>query len=131
MNPKPLKRWMPPTHPGLILKELYLTPLKISTVDLCINIKVARKTVSELINGHTGVSADMALKLAKTFDTTPELWLNMQRNYDLWYAIRKVELNNVQSLRKVKSDFTESNRKSITKAEQGKSKAVKTKKLLK
>ena len=75
---------MPPVHPGEILKEMYLDPLKISVTALADNLGVARKTVSQLVNGHMGVSAEMALRLGKAFNTTPELWLNMQRNYDLW-----------------------------------------------
>ncbi len=77
---------MPPIHPGEILREMYLDPLEISITALAENLGVGRKTVSQLINGHMGVSAEMALRLGKAFNTTPELWLNMQRNYDLWHA---------------------------------------------
>jgi antitoxin HigA-1 len=56
------------------------------------NLGVARKTLSMLLNKHQGISAEMALRLAKAFNTTPELWMNMQRNYDLWNACQKVKL---------------------------------------
>src|SRR5579872_4519984 len=82
---KMLQQKMPPIHPGEILKEMYLVPLEISITELADNLGVARKTVSQLVNGHMGVSAEMALRLAKAFTTTPEVWLNMQRNYDLWH----------------------------------------------
>jgi len=55
----------------------------------CISLGVARKTLSEIVNEHASVTPDMALRLSKAFQTTPELWLNMQRNYDLWKASHK------------------------------------------
>lgn len=81
-----LQQKMPPVHPGEILKEMYLDPLATSITSLADNLGVARKTVSQLVNGHMGVSAEMALRLGKAFNTNPKLWLNMQRNYDLWQA---------------------------------------------
>ena len=94
-----LKQLMPPVHPGVILKEMYLKPISVNITQLAENLGVARKTVSELINGHMGVSAEMAIRLAKAFDTTPELWLNMQLNYDLWQASSKVSVKEIRSLR--------------------------------
>ena len=97
---------MPPVHPGEILKEMYLDPLKVNITQLAENLGVARKTISQLVNGHMGVSAEMALRLAKAFDTTPELWLNMQRNYDLWYASTKIKVDSIRSLRDILSKKT-------------------------
>lgn len=94
-----LKQGMPPVHPGEILKEMYLEPLEVNITQLAENLGVTRKTISQLVNGHMGVSAEMALRLAKAFDTTPELWLNMQRNYDLWYASTKITVGSIRSLR--------------------------------
>lgn len=94
-----LKQGMPPVHPGEIMREMYLEPLEVSVTQLAENLSVTRKTVSQLVNGHMGVSVEMALRLAKVFDTTPELWLNMQRNYDLWHANSKIILRSVRSLR--------------------------------
>lgn len=91
-----LKQGMKPTHPGQILKNLYMTPLGLSQTDAADNLGVSRKTFSMLLNGHQGVSAEMALRLAKAFNTTPELWLNMQRNYDLWNAGKKVALSKIK-----------------------------------
>jgi len=47
---------------------------------------VSRKTISKIVNENGAVTPDMALRLSRAFDTTPELWLNLQRNYDLWHA---------------------------------------------
>jgi antitoxin HigA-1 len=75
-----------PTHPGNILKEDYLKPLSITIQDMASVLGVSRKTLSKIINGHGAVTPDMALRLSRAFDTTPELWLNLQKNYDLWHA---------------------------------------------
>ncbi len=73
-----------PPHPGEILKELYLEPLELTISEVAKGIGVSRKSLSELINGKFGVSPDMAIRLAKAFATTPESWLNLQQQYDLW-----------------------------------------------
>lgn len=74
-----------PAHPGRILKNLYLTPLKISNTDLAKRLGVSRKAVSAIINEHKSITPEMALCLSKAFpNSTPESWLNLQRNYDLW-----------------------------------------------
>ena len=78
-----------PTHPGVFLKRLYLDPLDLSTVDLAKAIGVARKTISKIIDERGTVTPDMALRLSIAFKTTPQLWLNLQQNYDLWHAERK------------------------------------------
>ncbi len=95
-----IKQGMKPIHPGQILKEMYLEPLSLNQTDAAANLGVARKTLSMLLNGHQGVSAEMALRLSKAFNTTPELWLNMQRNYDLWNAGQRVKLSQIKVFRK-------------------------------
>jgi antitoxin HigA-1 len=79
-------RKRPPSHPGSILKHHYLEPLGISVTDLAKELKLSRKTVSKILNERSAVTTDVALRLSRAFDTTPELWLNLQRNYDLWHA---------------------------------------------
>ena len=103
-----LKRGMKPTHPGQVLKTIYLEPLGISQAEAAENLGVARKTLSMLLNGHQGISAEMALRLGKAFNTTPELWLNMQRNYDLWNAEQKVKLTKIKLFRRSKTRSTRS-----------------------
>ena len=87
-----------PEHPGEILKELYLKPLNISITETAKALGVTRNTLSELINGHSGISTEMALRLSKTFNTSPELWLNMQQNFNLSKAKKKVKLSKVKVL---------------------------------
>ena len=75
-----------PPHPGEILKELYIEPLNLSVTKIADKLRVDRKTVSRIINGRSIVTAEMALRLSKLFNTSPNLWLNMQASYDLWQA---------------------------------------------
>lgn len=75
-----------PTHPGNIIKEDYLLPLSISIKDMAETLGVSRKTLSKIINERGAITPDMALRLSRAFDTTPDLWLNLQKNYDLWNA---------------------------------------------
>jgi len=83
-----MKAHRPPSHPGGILKRLYLEPLNLSTVDFAKAVGVSRKTISKLINERGAVTPAMALRFSIAFKTTPQLWLNLQQNYDLWHARR-------------------------------------------
>ena len=78
-----------PPHPGEILKDLYIIPLNLTITEVAVGLHVARKTLSELINGKYGISSDMAIRLAKAFSTTPESWLNLQQQYDIWEAKKR------------------------------------------
>jgi len=79
-------RKRPPSHPGQIIKGLYLEPFSITITDLAQALGVCRKTLSKIVNERSSITSDMALRLSRAFDTSPELWLNLQRNYDLWHA---------------------------------------------
>ena len=88
-----------PCHAGKVLKE-YLGDTSISTAAK--HLGVTRSALSRIINGKTGISADMALRLSILLNTSPQFWLNMQVNYDLWIASQKsyadvVPLNTVLS----------------------------------
>jgi addiction module HigA family antidote len=70
-----------PTHPGRILKNLYLSPLGISNTELAKAIGVSRKTISHIVNEHKPVTPNMALRLSQAFpNTSAEFWLNLQKN---------------------------------------------------
>ena len=85
-----------PPHPGAVLKGLYLEPLELSVTSAAKGLGITRKTLSQLINGHHGVTPDMALRLAEAFNTTPQLWLNLQQNFDLRQAEKKPKTYTVQ-----------------------------------
>lgn len=79
------ERTRPPAHPGRILKNLYLEPLEISVTKLAEAIGVSRKAISQIINEHKSVTPEMAIRLSQAFpNTSPQFWLNLQNNYDLW-----------------------------------------------
>jgi addiction module HigA family antidote len=77
-----------PTHPGKIIKEDYLLPLSLTIKDMAFRLGISRKTLSKIINERGTITPDMALRLSRAFDTTPDLWMNLQKNHDLWYAER-------------------------------------------
>ena len=72
-----------PPHPGQVLRE-YLGKTAVSTA--AAHLRVTRVTLSRVLNGKAGISAAMALRLAAALGTSPELWMNMQSQYDLWRA---------------------------------------------
>jgi addiction module HigA family antidote len=76
----------PPVHPGEILREEFLEPLGLTQRDLADRIDVSYQRVNELVNGKRGVTADTALRLARAFGTSPDVWINLQVRVDLWEA---------------------------------------------
>ncbi|AUN97312.1 addiction module antidote protein, HigA family [Bacteriovorax stolpii] len=76
----------PPTNPGEILSEEFLKPLGLTQKELADHIQVDIKVINRLVNGKTTLSAEMALKLASSFQTTPDFWLSAQYEIDLYRA---------------------------------------------
>jgi len=81
-----MKTMKKPIHPGRIIRDDYLEPLELTTGALAEALSVSRQTVAAVLNERAGISPEMALRLSEAFDTTPELWIAMQRNYDLYKA---------------------------------------------
>ena len=77
-----------PPHPGEVLNELCLKPLKLTVTDAARALGVSRKTLSSIVNGRAGISPEMAIRLSMAFQTSAESWLNQQLQYDLWHAER-------------------------------------------
>ena len=73
-----------PPHPGEVIRELCIEPLGLSVTAAAAGLGVSRKTLSAILNGRAGISAEMALRLSMAFDTSPESWLAQQSQYDLW-----------------------------------------------
>jgi addiction module HigA family antidote len=94
-----LPRNRPPTHPGEMLREEFLRPLGMTQSDLADRIHVSYPRVNEIINGRRGITPDTALRLAQLFDTTPEFWLNGQRNWDLWHAIHSPAAKEIRRIK--------------------------------
>ena len=77
---------MPPVHPGEILLEDFMKPLGISQYRLAKGMHVYPRKVNEIVQGKRSISADTALRLARFFGTSPEVWMNLQAHYDLEVA---------------------------------------------
>jgi antitoxin HigA-1 len=88
-----MSSYLDPIHPGEILLEDFLKPMAISINKLARSIDVPPGRVSTIVNGKRSITADTALRLAAYFGTTPELWLNLQSDYDLRIARRNIELH--------------------------------------
>ena len=80
-----------PTHPGEILVEEFLKPLKMSQVTLAQKMGISLQRVNTLINGKRDMTAETAILLSRVFKTTPEFWLNLQMVCDLYEAERKLK----------------------------------------
>ena len=75
-----------PPHPGEIIREQCIEPLGLTITAAAKGLGVTRKALSELVNGHSGVSPEMAIRLSKAFGGSAETWLRLQLQYDLWHA---------------------------------------------
>lgn len=87
-----------PPHPGEFIREVYLEPLGVSYRTVAAKLNVSPSTFSRIIKGQSRISPEMALRLSKTLGRSPESWLAMQNNYDLWHARQNFSLENVEKL---------------------------------
>ncbi len=87
-----------PTHPGEILREDFMMDYGLSVAQLSAMLGVSRQTVNDVVRCRRAVSPEMALRLSRVFSTTPQFWLNLQRNVDLWDSFEALE----PSLKRVK-----------------------------
>jgi addiction module HigA family antidote len=88
-----------PPHPGEFIREGYITPFGNSVRKIAENLNVAPSTLTRLLNGKSNISPEMALRLSKSFGRSPESWLAMQDQYDLWHARKNVSLKKVKKLK--------------------------------
>ena len=87
-----------PPHPGKILRELCVEPLGLTVTEAAKALKVTRKTLSTLLNGRAGISPEMALRLSKVFGRTPESWMRLQLQYDLWKAEKSLDVRGLKRI---------------------------------
>ncbi len=90
-----------PTHPGEMLLEEFLGPMGLTQKDLAEGIRVPYQRVNELVNGRRGITPSTALRLARFFGTSPDLWMNLQQRWDL-YAAREAEALALKQIKRVK-----------------------------
>lgn len=84
-----------PPHPGEFITEAYLEPNGLSGRELAATLGVSASTLNRILTSSSAVSPEMALRLSKALGRSPESWLAMQSNYDLWQARQHVKLSNV------------------------------------
>lgn len=85
-----------PPHPGISVRINCLDPLGLTVTAGAKALGVSRQSLSRLLNGQSGISADMAIRLAKAFDTTPDIWIRMQGAYDIAQAKKRADSIHVQ-----------------------------------
>lgn len=78
-----------PPHPGEVIRDTCIEPLGLTVTEAAAYLGVTRKTLSQLLNGRSGISADMAVRLSKAFGRSPQSWLALQANYDLAHALER------------------------------------------
>ena len=88
-----------PPHPGEFITEVYLEPNGLSGRELAAKLGVAASTLNRVLTGASGISPEMALRLSKALGRSPESWLAMQYNHDLWQAKQQVDLGNVSKVK--------------------------------
>lgn len=96
-----LKRGMRPSHPGVLIRETIdglkeETGIDYTQGQIAEGLGVTRKTLSNILNEHQGISSEMAVRLSEAFGTSAEFWIDIQRNFDLWHAERSVKRNSVK-----------------------------------
>lgn len=87
-----------PPHPGDFIRETYIEPYEISVRTLADNLGVSASTLNRVINHQSGISPSMALRLSKALGRSPESWIAMQYNFDLWKARESTDLTTVQKI---------------------------------
>jgi len=90
-----------PTHPGEMLLEEFLTPMGLTQRELADGIRVPYQRINELVNGRRGITPATALRLAKFFGTTPDLWMNLQLRWDLFHA-QEAEARDLDRIKRVR-----------------------------
>jgi addiction module HigA family antidote len=91
-----LKRNLPPVHPGEILREDYIKVRGLTVTEVAKGLGIARANLSAILNQRAGISPEMAVKLSEAFGNTTQFWMNLQKNYEVWHAERKVNRQVIQ-----------------------------------
>ena len=94
---------LPPTHPGEMLLEEFLKPLKISQSAFAVRLGVSFPRLNEIVRGRRGVTPDTALRLARVTGMSADFWLGLQQDWDLWHALhsdRAAAIERLEPLRR-------------------------------
>jgi len=97
------RKTLPPIHPGEILREDFMVPLSLSINRLARDLHVPVNRISEIVNGKRAISADTALRLGRYFNVTPDLWLNLQVDYEMRLARQRGEAEITATVRPLRA----------------------------
>ena len=87
-----------PPHPGQFIREIYISPFDLSVRKVADGLGVSPSTLNRVLNGESNISPEMALRLSKALGRSPESWLAMQDQYNLWHAKKNINLKGVKKL---------------------------------
>ena len=90
------KRNLEPLHPGEILREVFIRERNLTITEVAKGLQIARGNLSAVVNEHAGISPELAVKLSEAFGNTAQFWINLQKNYELWHAEKKVDRKSIQ-----------------------------------
>jgi addiction module HigA family antidote len=88
-----------PPHPGEIIREFCVEPLNLTVTRAAESLGITRKTLSTLLNGRAGVSPEMAIRLSRVFGRTPEGWLRLQVQFDLWKTEQSIDVSGLKRIK--------------------------------
>ena len=88
-----------PPHPGEIIRKICVEPLGLTVTEAAKALKVNRKTLSTLLNCRAGISPEMALRLYRVFGRTPEGWMRLQLQFDLWKAEKSLDVSELKRIK--------------------------------
>lgn len=91
-----MKRALPPVHPGEILREDYIKERGLTVTEVALGLGVTRPNLSNILHEKAGISPEMAVKLSEAFGNTTQFWVNLQKNYEVWHAEKKVDRANIR-----------------------------------
>lgn len=102
----PVPTHVPPIHPGEMLLEEFLKPLGVSQAHFASAIGVSYVRLNEIVNGRRSISADTALRFAQALGTTPEVWMNLQRSWDLYHALQAPAAKDIRRIKPISAPAT-------------------------
>jgi len=91
-----LRRNLPPSHPGEILREMFINEHTLTITEVAARLGVSRVNLSALANKRAGISPELGIKLSEAFGNTSQFWINLQKNYELWHAEKKVNRKKIK-----------------------------------
>ena len=97
-----LPRHRPPTHPGEMLRDEFLVPLRITQSELAARLGVSFPRLNEIVRGKRGVTPDTALRFARVVGMSADFWLGLQQDWDLWHAMHSDEAAKIKQLKPLK-----------------------------